>query len=200
MIYVTSDTHFLHKNVLGFMEERGRRWETIEEMEDALIDNINSVVAPNDELYHLGDFSYRKTREEAMALRRRIRCRKVHLIPGNHDKDWTRPEVEGTFIVEPLIKILKIDGQKVVLSHYPIADWPGMSHGSIHLHGHIHSEGSDYNELNRAQGLYRYDVGVDANNFFPVSLEEIFAWFDGAECRERISWREWAAGLNRNEY
>jgi len=83
-------------------------------------------------------------------------------VPGNHDKDWNNKLVQGTFIVEQPITVLKIDGRKYVLSHFPMADWQSMSHESIHLHGHIHSEGSLYNEMNRMQGLYRYDVGVDA--------------------------------------
>ncbi len=45
------------------------------------------------------------------------------------------------FIVEQPITVLKIDGRKYVLSHFPMADWQSMSHESIHLHGHIHSEG-----------------------------------------------------------
>lgn len=48
-----------------------------------------------------------------------------------------------------------------------------------------------YNEMNRIQGLYRYDVGVDANGYSPVSMEEILAWFDGVECRGRVKWKDW---------
>mgnify|MGYP000509027027 CR=1 FL=1 len=70
-----------------------------------------------------------------------------------------------------------------------MADWQSMSHESIHLHGHIHSEGSLYNEMNRMQGLYRYDVGVDANGYSPVSMEEIWhgltEWNVGAESSGR---------------
>lgn len=51
-----------------------------------------------------------------------------------------------------------------------MADWQGMSHGSWHLHGHIHSCGGAYNNFNCRQGLLRYDVGVDASGYAPVSL------------------------------
>lgn len=45
------------------------------------------------------------------------------------------------------------------------------------LHGHIHSTG-EYNERNRVEGIRRYDVGVDANHFYPVSLDEIWEFFE----------------------
>lgn len=132
---------------------------------------------------------------EAAALRKEINCKRVYLVPGNHDKGWgTGPrELEGVFEVLPPIYRLKVNGRKYVLSHYPLVDWPSMSHGSVMLHGHIHSQGSDYNELNRMQGIYRYDVGMDANGLRPVSLEEIDAWFAGVSCSGRARWRSWVA-------
>ena len=73
-------------------------------------------------------------------------------------------------------------------------DWPSMAHGSWHLHGHVHSSGTVYNELNRRQGLMRYDVGVDANGYTPVSLDEIRAWFAGVEYCGRARWWDWVNG------
>ena len=55
-------------------------------------------------------------------------------------------------------------------------DWNHRRYGSLHLHGHLHSRRED-NKKNRSQGLLRYDVGVDANGFSPVSLEEILTFF-----------------------
>lgn len=170
MIWFTSDTHFGHANVLHFTD---RPFGDIAHMNRALINAINERVAPTDDLYILGDFSYQMTAVEAAALRSKINCRKVHIVPGNHDKDWTHKDVAGTFIVEPPIVRINIHGQKIVLSHYPLMEWQSMSRGSWHLHGHIHSAGSVYNELNRKQDLMRYDVGVDANDLAPVSLDEI---------------------------
>lgn len=89
---------------------------------------------------------------------------------------------------------INIHGQKIVLSHYPLMEWQSMSRGSWHLHGHIHSAGSVYNELNRKQGLMRYDVGVDANDLAPVSLDAIRTWFEGVEFYGRARWWEWVNG------
>ena len=66
MIWFTSDTHFGHANVLDFCE---RPWDTIEAMNDALVDAINECVAPTDTLYHLGDFSFKMTVDAARELR-----------------------------------------------------------------------------------------------------------------------------------
>lgn len=188
MIWFTSDTHFGHERVLGFCD---RPWDTIAAMNRDLVDEINRWVAPEDTLYYLGDYSFKMTSEDAANLRKRISCKDVHLVPGNHDKDWAQPAVSWAFTVEKPITVLKIDKKKLVLSHYPMADWQGMSHGSIHLHGHIHSRGMRYNELNRMQGLYRYDAGVDANDFRPICLDEVLAWFDGVPCNGRADWRNW---------
>ena len=176
MIWFTSDMHLGHEKALDFTI---RPWQQIDEMNEGIIANINAKVKKKDELYILGDYSFRIPALEAAAL------------PGNHDKDWNHKPVQGTFIVEPPIKVLKENGRKFVLSHFPMMDWQSMSHESIHLHGHIHSQGSLYNEMNRMQGVYRYDVGVDANNYTPVSMEEILTWFDGVECHGRVKWKDW---------
>ena len=191
MIWFTSDLHLGHTKVLEFA---GRPWDTIDEMNDALIANINARVAQTDTLYILGDYSFKIDLETAYALRQKINCRDIHLVPGNHDKDWTRPEVAGAFTVEPMITTIKVhDGrQKIVLSHFPLADWPSMRRGSWHLHGHIHSSRGGYNAFNLRQNVLRYDVGVDANAYAPVSLDEISDWFGSVdEPSGRIRWPYW---------
>jgi len=191
MIWFTADTHFGHANVLRFTD-RHERWNTIEQMDAGFVANINSCVAPGDDLYVLGDFSFKLDAEQARAIRERIRCKNVHLVPGNHDKDWTQDEVAGTFIVEPPIVKLKSQGLKLMLCHYPMVDWEGLGHGSIHLHGHIHAPAA-YNEWNRANRVLRFDVGVDANGYLPVSLGQIRSFFKGVEHRHRVTREQWLA-------
>lgn len=123
MIYFTSDTHFGHANVIRFA---GRPWQTIEQMDAALVAGINVRVGMRDELWILGDFSYRLGRDEALAIRQSITCRRVHLVPGNHDRNWAVPELEGAFLLEPPIAKIKYEGHRFVCSHYPIMDWEGM--------------------------------------------------------------------------
>lgn len=176
MIYFTADTHFGHASAIRFCE---RPFADVAAMNAALLDAINGRVGAGDELYVLGDFSFKMSAADAAEVRRGIRCGSVHLVPGNHDRDWTRPDVAGTFAVEPPIREIKAGGRRIVLCHYPIADWAGMRHGSIHLHGHIHATRA-YNERMRGEGTLRYDVGVDANGYAPVSLDEVLGFFEGA--------------------
>ena len=188
MIWFTSDTHFGHANVLKFSE---RPWDDVDDMNHALIKNINACVEPSDELYILGDFSFKLTVQQAYELRKLIRCKKIHLVHGNHDKDWRQPEVANAFIVEPPIKVLKVDGVKIVMSHYPMADWQSMGHGSWHIHGHIHSQGPAYNDANLAQGLLRFDAGRDLVRslavLWPSDLTETLAPFELARDGMRVS-------------
>lgn len=174
MIYFTSDLHFGHANAIKFTN---RPFANVEDMNERLINNINAKVGLHDELYILGDFSFKLGKAEAVAARRRIPCRKVHLIYGNHDMRFDGERVFST--TRDYAKI-KTPRGKVVLFHYPIADWDGMYHGSIHLHGHIHSTG-EYNRQNLAAGRRIWDVGVDANNYEPISLEDIWENMDIAQ-------------------
>ena len=64
--------------------------------------------------------------------------------------------------------------------------WNGKRRDAIALHGHVHSKGSTNNERNRERGILRYDVGVDANNYAPVSLAEILKFFEDAQSHSRM--------------
>lgn len=120
MIWFTADLHLGHESLAT--QKRG--FSSLEAMEHTIIQNINIKVAPTDTLYILGDFSCRCTVEHAHALRKKIVCRKVHLISGNHDKDWSRPEVAHTFVLEaPLMRMKTEEGQMIVLCHYPLLSW-----------------------------------------------------------------------------
>ena len=189
--WFTSDTHFGHANAIGFTD---RPFGDVDAMTEGLLAAINDRVTATDHLYILGDFSFKLNLAQARAVRERINCQNVHLVPGNHDRDWSNvnePLTRGVFIVEPPIKVIKERRRKIVMSHYPMMDWQGLSHAAIHLHGHIHAPAA-YNERNRSLRLLRYDVGVDANGYVPVSMDQVFAFFDGIEPRLRMDWTQWA--------
>lgn len=196
MIWFTADTHFGHKSIVRMTD---RPFETVAQMNDAFVRAINARVSATDTLYVLGDFSFRMGIGDASALRELILCRDLRLMRGNHDKHWGTSSPATFASEQDYAELCGIgrNGGKVVLCHYPIMSWNAMWHGSIHLHGHIHSQGDGYNKANRDAGILRYDVGVDANGYAPVSLDEILQFFEGVEPRPASS--EPDAGHARGE-
>ena len=170
MIYFTSDLHLGHATVIKHRHD----FADINEMNETLIRNINSVVTDSDTLYIIGDLSNRITVEEANEYIGRIRGHKI-LIRGNHDDEYD-PEL---FAEITDYKEFEYGGKDYILMHYPLKCWNKMRFGSVQVHGHIHST-PKYNEHNHRIGRLQYDVGVDANEFRPVSIDEIAAWADSA--------------------
>lgn len=172
MIWFTSDLHLNHRAVVSMCE---RPFESVEEMNEVLIRNFNERVKKNDTVYILGDIAHRTPVIEANNLIRKLNGKKI-LCKGNHDKRYDPSLFEGIY---DFLEIT-VNGMNLSFMHYPMMSWPKSRYGSIHLHGHLHSKG-DYNLQQKAEGILRYDVGVDGNHFCPVSIEEIkeFLFIDG---------------------
>ena len=175
-LFFTSDTHFWHENILKFCN---RPFSSIEEMNDTIINNWNSVVKENDIVFHLGDFCFcgsDKFKELIETLNGRI-----YLILGNHDwktiKQWHATKFEGVYQQMSI----KIDGRKIYLNHFPFLCYAGtyyrLEDAVWQLFGHVHSSDKNKNGLDnqRLSMLFptQYDVGVDNNNYTPVSFEEV---------------------------
>lgn len=164
-VFVTSDLHFWHKNVMKY---ENRPWETVEQMNQGLIDNWNSVVDSSDTVYILGDLSLNGW-SKVKDIVEQLNGNKI-MIVGNHDSKWLRSkELDKYFVEITHYKKLKYKDHIFVMSHYPIACWEGMEHGYIHLYGHIHG-----NSHNLPQGFNKfqsYHVGVDTNHYKPVDLD-----------------------------
>ena len=169
MIWFTSDLHLGHKAAISMCE---RPFENVEEMNDTLIRNFNSCVKKNDIVYILGDIAHRTPVTNVNQMIGRMNG-KIILCKGNHDKKYD----EALF--EKICDFMEIavNGVNVSLMHYPMMSWPKSRHGAVHLHGHIHSKG-DYNLQQKNEGILRYDVGVDANNYYPVSIMQIKEFFE----------------------
>ena len=160
--FYISDFHFSHKNILAF---DNRPFFTLKEMEETLISNWNSRVTKNDEVYILGDMFWYN--DEAPKILSELKGRK-YLILGNHDRE-----------------VIKDEGQKVVLCHFPIAHWDGQMHTpqTIHLYGHIH-QGRDTRPFEEYGKMWEQKIGMKfkaANvgcmipymDYTPRTLEEI---------------------------
>ena len=144
-----------------------RPFSDVEEMNRTLIANINARVKKLDTLYILGDISHRCPVEDVNRMIAQIKGKKI-LIRGNHDKKYDESLFEGIY---DFLEV-NVDGHAISLMHYPMVEWPKSRHGSLHLHGHQHNK-PEYNQEQKAQGILRYDVGLDANYYCPVSLNEI---------------------------
>ena len=158
--FFTSDTHFNHANILKFCPD-SRLFSKIEEMNEGLVKNWNSVVSPSDTIWHLGDVMWGQFDIN------RLNGEK-HLIIGNHDNFNL---LRGFFkSIQPYheLKGMIPKTRALALMHYPIESWNGKYHGSIHLHGHTH------NTLDNS-GLLRFDVGVDCWEMKPISIEDVLA-------------------------
>ena len=175
-VFFTSDTHYSHKNICrGVSNWEGgkgtRDFENLQEMNDAIVDGINSTVGEDDILYHDGDWSFggfHKINE----FRRKIKCKNVHLILGNHDVHIARNKqgVAGNFSSVAHYRELEIEGQKIVMSHYPMIVWNNHFHGAWMLFGHCHGS-LDVKHLN---GRKTMDIGIDIHpEFRPYSFEEL---------------------------
>ena len=171
-IWFTADSHFGHNNIIKYCH---RPFESTDEMDDVLIQNINNHVQPNDFLYHMGDWCHwhgNKNKEHLERMkyyRNRIKCKNIHLITGNHDPRYSdgriKNECREFFSSAQEIKAINVYYKandedrikiKIILCHYAMTVWDGSHYGSWNLYGHSHfTLSDDPNKLS-------IDVGVDA--------------------------------------
>jgi len=166
-IFFTSDLHFGHEGILKHSSS-SRPFSSVEKMDNKLIDNWNSEVSKNDTIYVIGDFCF-KNKEYSEKILNRLKG-KIHLILGNHDTKVPTHKFESLSTIKE-IKIPDLDArhgqQYIVLCHYAMRVWNKSHYGTWHLYGHSHGTLKDNpNSLS-------IDVGVDTNNLFPYSYEEI---------------------------
>jgi calcineurin-like phosphoesterase family protein len=135
-------------------------YATVQQMDEAMIANWNAAVAPEDIIYHLGDFAMGK--KPAPSYLERLNGQK-HLIWGNHDSNQTR-QLSNWASSQPYLEI-NLEGNFIVLCHYAMRVWNKSHRGALMFYGHSHNSlpGTDQS----------CDVGVDCFNYKPVTLTEI---------------------------
>lgn len=154
MYWFTSDEHYGHTNILKYND---RPWDTIEEMDEGLISNFNSVVDKGDVTIHAGDFCWLNKKEDVYKKYvNRLNGTHILLI-GSHDH-WQSNSAR-------YIWRKRIDGNLIVVCHYCMKTWEASHYNSWQLFGHSHG---------RLEGVGKqYDIGVDNNMYYPVSFETI---------------------------
>ena len=130
--FVTSDLHFWHKNILKFSPIT-RPYDTVEDMNEAIIDHWNSLVGIDDEVLHLGDLSF-KGALPTEAILSRLNGN-ITFVLGNHDSVLRNkiPNIKGVDYLE-----FRFNGTKVCCSHFPMSSWNQQGYGSVMLYGHCH--------------------------------------------------------------
>jgi calcineurin-like phosphoesterase family protein len=160
-VFFTADTHFGHGGARTLYR---RPFASVAETDAAMTERWNATVAPEDEVWHLGDFAIGPRPEALAALLAGLHGRK-HLVTGNNDGPSTLA-LPGWASVQPYAELM-LDGHGLVLCHYAFRTWRNMHRGWRNLHGHSHG---------RLKPLPRQaDVGVDAWDFRPVTLADILA-------------------------
>lgn len=187
-IYFCSDPHYHHGSLVrgtSNWEDKSpcRNFDTLEEHNNALVNNINNIVGVNDILFILGDFSFggyknNENIEKIKEFRERVNVKQLYLILGNHDAPIRKSEelkslFSGVFdylevdVVVPSEKQgVKAHKQHIIMCHYAFRTWNRQRKGSWNLFGHSH---------NNLEGVGKQiDVGFDTReDFKPYSFKEI---------------------------
>ena len=169
-IFFTSDTHFGHGKSFLF-EPRG--FSSVEEMNEAIIENWNKVVKPNDMVIHLGD-TMLTDNEKGIEYFKRLNGQ-ISLVWGNHDSDTRKKLLSAlpNVIILGYAHQLKYGKLSIYMSHYPTLtsnyDQKHFSQHVLSLHGHTHQKTNWLDPKNP----FLYHVGLDSHNNTPVHIDEV---------------------------
>ncbi len=165
--FFTGCSHWNHFNIIKY---HNRPFLSLEEMNQKMIDRWNEKINNGDQVFHLGDFSFGRNEYDFNKIFFKLKG-KIILIKGNHESlAWQN---RSKFLASyDTYKEIKINNQKIVLSHYPLLTWNCKHHGAWMLHSHCHynlpCSRKDAKQIGKI-----LDCGVDGNNFYPYSFDEI---------------------------
>lgn len=165
-IFLVSDTHFGHSNILNFKNADGsnlRTFDSVEHMDEHMIAQWNKVVKPSSKVYHLGDVVINK---KHLVTLNRLNGTKV-LIRGNHD-------IEKVSAYTPYFKDVRGSHQfeGLLLSHIPIHP-SSLGRWGVNVHGHTHSNKVMIGEIPDIR--YQCVSVEQLDDYTPISLEQLKA-------------------------
>ena len=167
-IWLTSDFHFCHDREFVW---KARGFESVDEMNQAIVDRFQSKIQPEDTLYILGDcmLNDNEKGEEYLA---QIPGKKI-FIRGNHDTN-PRVEIYKKYTDEEIkwAEMIKYKGKSIYLSHHPTLT---MNQGEMHnvtfnFFGHTHQTVDFFDNY-----INMYHVGVDSHDCYPVLIDDAIA-------------------------
>ena len=174
--------------------------------ENTIIDNINEIVGHDDELWILGDLSYRCTVEHTLECLRRINCQHLHLIIGNHDRnfrlrfndmlyedvfetidDYCEIDMELPVLDESGKITVATTQQSIAMSHFPRLSALAEEHGDWPSNWNEFADmapttegwllyGHTHQDVPDGTDPRSVNVGLDVWDFKPVSEQQILAW------------------------
>ncbi len=154
-VFITSDTFFGRK-----LNAVSNGFETLEEMEDRIIENWNQKVKPNDIVYHLGNFGWDPISSESSIIHLNGT---IFFVGGEYDKHLSENSLVKVGKHHLLPVIAEIPKLNLVLSHWPLENWLGKSEGTIHIHG-----GSKLDQIQN-----RFCANIANWNWSPIDYEFI---------------------------
>lgn len=171
-IYLVSDLHFGHDR--GFIYEP-RGFSSIGEHDAEVIYRWNSIVKPDDTVYHLGDAMLGANHEYGLSCLSRLNGH-IFMIRGNHctDRRWEEYATLPNVVTLGWAHVLKHEFGKSYLCHYPtetscLENMTPIKNHLVNFHGHTHSSHKFEHDK-----PYQYNVALDAHDCCPVSLEEAY--------------------------
>lgn len=177
--FFISDTHFNHNKPFVYA---ARGFQTIEEMNEAIIANWNRVVKEGDKVFVLGDFALGNDLANIEDILLELHGEK-HFIRGNHDTDtkwefYKNMDSNANVYVHDWTYVTKIGKNMVYMSHFPTVvndqNLKPLNKAIINLFGHTHSKDKFF-KIDDYTNCYMYNVACDAHNCTPVSWEDIYA-------------------------
>lgn len=182
-IFYCSDHHIYHK--LRWQSNRRNDYESIQELNEQIVENHNRKVGKEDIVYFLGDVIFSLSSDLELKMRDtvgRMNGEKI-LILGNHDFHNNKKIAFSQHFKE--IRegaVIKDSGNNIHLCHYPLLIWWNKSRGSYHIHGHLHGF-KNCKEFEVLRGEERaLSACLDVNHYEPCTLEELIVknkiWMD----------------------
>ena len=175
MEFFTADQHYFHNNIIKYCN---RPFEDYKEMNATLMANHNSVVTNNDIVYHLGDFSLGANPGVVIDLIRNLNGLHFFIL-GSHDR-WLDSLIKGSGYNEGTYSgVVNYRGRRVEtkiknifisMDHYCQRVWAKSHYNSWHIFGHSHGNLEPVGKS--------WDVGVDNNDFYPVSFDQLCRLMD----------------------
>lgn len=160
MIWFSSDLHLGHANIMKYCS---RPFKSVDEMDDYILTSFESTIRTGDILYFLGDLTFKRRLAETFFDF--LEGVDIFFVKGNHDKGKVLKLAEERSVDCAPQMDVSLGGQLISLNHFCMRVWNKSHFNSWHLYGHSHGSLEPIGKS--------WDVGVDNNNFAPVSFDTI---------------------------